>query len=491
MHRVLMNKLLSLLLLLLTPTIHAAGFGGQIDRFAQRAMHDIGTPPGLAVVVVQGDHIVYQRDFGLRDVEARLPVTPATRFYIGSSTKAFTAMAAAILADEGKIDLDAPLTTYWKELKLTPPLDATAVSLRDFLAMRPPMSNGTLNYRTAITGNIENEDEVLRILATYSAPVPRTFRYSNMSYEMAGHVLRKVTGKPWNEVVTEKVFTPLGMTSTTASIPPAADRALLYRSTAAGAWVHGAEKSPSTMGPAGGVYTTTSDAAKWLLAMLHDGRAGDRQLLPKRAVRLVQSPQTTQKSRYHYFDRFAWGFGQDLGDYEGELLVHRFGGFGGAYSHISFMPDRGIGVAVFSNGGSSASDAVAAYAYDLLLGKKDLGPKWDAELAKLAAAAEKARVERRAVDAKLNDRKPAGHDLAQYAGTYNSPRLGRIVITAEGQQLTANFGVVHALLTAIGGDAFLVDWLGEGEPETLRFAFAGDGRSSRIEWDDRIFERVP
>src|SRR6185436_8619257 len=123
------------------------------------------------------------------------------------------------------------------------------------------------------------------------------------------------------------------------------------------------------------------------IAMINDGNG----VLPKKAVRMVQAPQTTRNARFRYLDRWAWGLGQDLGDYEGEWIVHRPGGFGGAYSFVSFMPDRRIGVAVFSNGGSGAADAVAMYACDLLLGKPNLETKWNDAIVKAAAAAQKAR----------------------------------------------------------------------------------------------------
>ena len=69
-----------------------------IDAFARKALERLGTTPGMTVVVVKGNDVLYRGDFGRRDVEAKLPVTPDTRFYIASSTKAFLAMAAAILA---------------------------------------------------------------------------------------------------------------------------------------------------------------------------------------------------------------------------------------------------------------------------------------------------------------------------------------------------------------------------------------------------------
>lgn len=481
-----------LLLLTLLATPLRADLPRDLDAFARRALEVIGTPPGLTVAVVKDDRVVYRRDFGLRDVEAKLPVTPETRFYVASSTKAFTAMAALVLAAHGKLDLDAPVSTYWPALKLTPPLSAERLSLRELLAMRPGLANSTLNYRRAVVGNLEDdEQELLRVLATYSQDAPRTFQYSNMSYELAAEVLQRATGRTWQQLTAETVFEPLGMTATTSDVPPpGVPLAHLYRSTARGAFVRNAGKSNANIGPAGGTFMTSAVAAKWIVAMLNDGRAGERQLLPSRAVRAAQSWQTTQQRRFRWFDRWGWGLGQDLGDYEGDFLVHRFGGFNGAYSHISWMPDRRLGVAVFSNGGAGAADAIAAFAYDTLLGKPDLEAKWSAELVKLAAAAQQERDERRAADEKFATRGVPARPLAQYGGTYDYPRLGRAVVTHAGGRLWAQLGIMRSELVPAGGDDFMADWEGAGEIVTLTFAFDEQGRATRFAWGDRLFERV-
>lgn len=455
-----------------------------LDAFAKKAMREIGATPGMTVVVVKDDRVIYRGDFGLRDVEANLPVTADTRFYIGSSTKAFTAMAAAVLAAEGKLDLDAPLGDVWPELKLTPPLDTKRLSLRDFLAMRPGVGNSTLQFRTSTLGHVD-EAEFLRLLATYSRERPRVFEYSNTSYDIVGHALQRVTGKRWQDVTDEKVFRPLAMTSTTSAFPPAGvPWAHFYRSTAPNVFVRTPEKDDANMSPAGGTFITSADAGKWMIAMLNDGKG----VLPKKAVRMVQSAQTTRNAPFRYLQRWGWGLGQDLGDYEGELIVHRPGGFGGAYSFISWMPDRRIGVAVLSNGGAAVADAVAMYAYDLVLGKPNLEAKWNAELAKAAAAAQKSREQRAKWDAQLADRKAAGRPLASYTGTYNYDRLGRLDVTESGGRLYAQLGVLKVELVPVGGDAFLGDFLDE-EPQAVHFVFDENGQPVRFEWDDRIWTK--
>lgn len=488
-----MVKMMMVALSLTALSLHAdspAQIRADIDAFARKALDQIGTAPGLTVVVVKDDQIVYRGDFGLRDVGAKLPVTPDTRFYMASSTKAFAAMAAAILAVEGKLDLDAPVSGVWPELKLTAPLDPARLSLRDFLAMRSGVGNDGLNFRLEI-GNVHDDAELMRVLATYSRQEPRTFRYSNLSYILAARIMEKASGKRWSELVSERILIPLGMTSTTTEHPSAGVPVVkCYRSATGKTFVEQRAEIDDA-GAAGAMLTTSADAAKWLMAMIDNGRSHGAQLLPKRAVALVQSHQTTQKRRFRYIDRFGWGLGQDLGEYEGDLLVHRFGGLNGAYSHVSFMPERRIGVAAFSNGGGAIPDAVAAYAYDRLLGKKDVDAKWTAEVSKVAAAAaQQWEARRKSDEATQAARRTPAHALDRYAAVYRLDRLGDIAVSAQEGKLFGEFGAYRAEMIPTGDDNFAVDWIDQGEPQPMKFVFEGD-RAVRLDWGGRLFDRVP
>jgi CubicO group peptidase (beta-lactamase class C family) len=449
-----------------------------LDAFARKAMREIGTAPGMTVVVVKDDKVIYRGDFGWRDVEAKLPVTPDTRFYIASTTKAFTAMAAAILSVEGKLNLDAPIADAWPELKLTPPVDPKRISLLDLLAMRPGFATEGLNFRFE-AGNVRDEADLLHALATYTREQPRAFQYSNLNYILAGRVMEKATGRSWRDLVREKILVPLRMNATlTGAPPPSVPVALPYRAIDSNMFVRTNETVDGIIAPAGGMLMTSGDAAKWLIAMMGNGK------LPKRAVQLVQAEQVENKTRFRYIDRFAWGLGQNLGKYEGDLIVHRFGGLDGAYSHVSFMPAHRIGVAVFANGGGAVPDAVAAYAYDLLLGKKDIDAKWSAEIAKVVQSIAQAREQRRKAQAHMSEPHDAARPLTAYAGRYHYDRLGTIDVTVDNGRLFAQFGRLRAQLFPAGGDDFLIDWTDQGDVSQVRVT------ATQLDWGGRVFDRV-
>jgi CubicO group peptidase (beta-lactamase class C family) len=462
-------------------------FSSHLESFVRDVMAENQAQPGMTVVVVKDGHVVYQSDFGLRDVEASLPVNRDTKFYVASTTKAFTGMLAAILAGEHKLDLDQPLSTSWPELKLTAPLDPTHLTLRDLLAMRSGLGNDTLNFRMEI-GNV-SEADLLPLLASYSREEPRTFRYSNLNYILAAHVIERATGKSWRDLVTSRILKPLQMTSASLEPHPGTNVAKAYRvGVAPGTFVEVPVELSALAAPAGGMQLTSSDAARWLIALTGNGRVGRRQKLPREAVRLVQEEQTKNEKKFRSIDRFAWGLGEDLGKYDGDLIVHRFGGLNGAYSHVSFMPAHNIGVAVFANSGSGAvPDAIASYAYDLLLDKKDLDAKWSAARKELKDATATARAQRRKSDEEVAaKRADAPHPLASYAGVYHYDRLGDMTLTADAGRLYGTYGIFRSELIPVGKDAFVVDFTDRGDLASMQFVFEGD-QPVRLVWGQRIF----
>ncbi|HEX8170274.1 MAG TPA: serine hydrolase domain-containing protein [Thermoanaerobaculia bacterium] len=465
------------LLLLATP-LHAA-LRDDVDAYARRLLATNVTP-GFAIAVVEGDRVTYSGAFGLRDVEAQAPVTPDTLFYIASSTKSFTAMAARLLAADGKLDLDAPLSKSIPSLKLTPPLDPARISVRDLLAHRSGISNGAVNFRTAYPGNMTRE-AMLASLANASSAGSIEFNYSNTNYLLAALAVEQAAGAPWNEVVAKRVFAPLQMQSSFAAMPPPSlPVAYGYVDRGDGRFRRLAPKQERTMHAAGGIFTTASDLGRWIVANLNAGT------FPARVLREVHAPQVGLSRRFAHIDRFAYGLGWYNGDYEGDLLVHHFGGYNGLYAHVSFMPERRIGVAVLANGGGDVAEALAMFVYDTLLAKKELRAKYDSELATIVKEATDARGKRESVEARKRERRPLPRSASAYAGTYTSDRLGTIVVREEKGELVAEYGVLHAPLVADESDAFLIDWLENDELEKVRFLI--DDKA--LEWEGRRFVRT-
>ena len=168
--------------------------------------------PGVAVGVVERGHLVFARGFGYRDVEHHLPVTPDTLFPLGSASKAFTATAIALLADEGKIALDAPVRTYLPDFSLDDPVASATLTTRDLLTHRSGLPRHDLFWYQAPL----SRDELYRRLRFLepSGPPARAWRYNSLMFVVAGRIVEKVSGESWERFVRARILLPLNMRRT-------------------------------------------------------------------------------------------------------------------------------------------------------------------------------------------------------------------------------------------------------------------------------------
>ena len=154
--------------------------------------------PGVAVGVVERGRLVFARGFGYRDVDRHLPVTPDTLFPLGSCSKAFTATAIALLADEGRIALDAPVRTYLPDFSLQDPVASATLTTRDLLTHRSGLPRHDLFWYQAPF----SRDELyrrLRFLEPGGPPHAR-WRYNSLMFVVAGRIVEKVSGRELGEL---------------------------------------------------------------------------------------------------------------------------------------------------------------------------------------------------------------------------------------------------------------------------------------------------
>lgn len=464
-----------------------------------RGLVDDGLVPGVAVVVVRRDGPAFVRGFGVRDVRTREPVTPATGFYIASSTKSFTGTLAAVLHQRGVIDLDAPLSRYLPELRLNPPLSADSVTLRSLLTHTSGLRNEPVVFRTAFSG--DHDDALLVRLLGQSTPIPRTFRYDNLGYVAAALAMERATGREWQDLLRDEVFRPLGMARTTARVSEARAAGWPLASphlTVDSAVVLTMGKEDNTMHPAGGMFTTAEDLVRWLRAQLDGGRVDGREALPGAVIRMGHTPYAVQNDTFYRYHRRAYGLGWHTADYEGERMIHHFGGFEGWRAHVSFLPDRGAGVAVLVNDGSPmasmAPDVIATYAYDLLLGRPGVNARYAAERERMAARAADWRRRVREDLANRAARPPTPDERKPFfTGTYESEMMGTLrVRLRENRELWASLGNLSARLDPFTRpDALRVELLpGSGQPVQFFFRDAATPADS-VGLGGRIFRRRP
>lgn len=477
-----------------------AAFPAAMDAFARRALERTEAVPGMAVTVVDAQGPLYAAGFGVADVETGAPVTADTRFYIASATKSFTALAISALAERGEVDLDAPLAT-WSKGSAMPAEIAARVTLTDLLSHRSGVDNSPIAFRSAFSGDWT--PQVLWRLTAETGPgeaAPGTFDYTNSGYNLATVLIEHRSGRDWRSLVQDEVLTPLGMTKTTAFVDEAREAG---ETVAAGHFgrIPGhpersyLQKTDPTMHSAGGLISTAKDMAVWLEAQIDDGRVGGRRILPAGLIASTHESKVAQETTFGPYERTGYGLGWQVGRYGDDVLIHHFGNFSGSRAHVSFMPERRIGVAVMVNEDAfvgDLADLVANYAYDWFAGLPAIEAVYDARLAELAATRDRRRTGLAAsLEARAQRPRTLSLPNAAYVGDYLNPTYGTVTVSETGAGLGVAIGVQHALAEYFTEPESLRVELTPYSGQALVFAPGHDGRPGSLTYNGATFLRRP
>jgi CubicO group peptidase (beta-lactamase class C family) len=327
--------------------------------------------PGVAVAVVRGSELIFARGFGLANVPRKTPVTPETRFFIGSTTKAFTATLVGMLVDEGKMRWDDPADQYLPYYKLAiDSKDPTArATIRDLLSHR----TGFPRMSMLLANGALSSEEVLRQASQAEplAPFRQRFYYSNEQYLAAGLAAAAAAKGTWGELIRSRILDPLGMTKTETS----ARRASEMRDLARGyLWLKETGKieepkqyargivSLDTIGPAGSITSTAQDMAKWLRFLLARGEVNGKSLIRAETLAETWTRQIAMNASMGY------GMGWMLRNWRGQPLIQHGGSVPGHTAMVALLPKSELGIVVLVNQDSSQlADTAVTLATSILL----------------------------------------------------------------------------------------------------------------------------
>lgn len=178
----------------------------ELDGFVAAVMEQYAIP-GVAVAVVDDGELVFAKGYGVQQIDRPDRVDENTTFGIGSVTKSFTAAAAAMLVDDGKLAWDAPIIDYIPSLHFSDPWLTAHATVRDLVAHRLGIDEPWLYL--ARSGDLDRTAQVVRYMKP-SVPF-RTFLYSNTGYGLLGKTIEDTSGRSWDEFITERILKPLGM----------------------------------------------------------------------------------------------------------------------------------------------------------------------------------------------------------------------------------------------------------------------------------------
>lgn len=344
-----------------------------------RTVMDEWKVPGLALVILQDGEVVFSQGLGKRNVAQNLEVTPRTLFSIGSSGKAFTAAAVAMLVEEGKLEWDKPVKHYLPTFKLHDQFATERMTPRDLLSHRAGLPRHEfLWYRSRLT----RKEAVERL--QYLEPnldFRATYQYNNLMYATAGYLIEQVTGKTWEAFVAERILKPLGMDSSTTSVQDSQlsdDYALPYLEEKGVVKAIPFYDQWQIIGPAGGINTNLEDIEQWLLFQLNKGKHGETQLLAAEQLAQNHTPQTVippggavPMGNHPEFAHWSYGMGWFVGAFRGHRIVQHGGSIDGFMAEVALLPDDNVAVAVFTNLGNTMVPYIVAFsACDRLLGQK-------------------------------------------------------------------------------------------------------------------------
>lgn len=300
--------------------------------------------PGMAIAVVKDGKVILSHGFGLADVEKKSPVTPDTIFAIGSTTKAFTAIATGMLVDEGMMKWDDPVTRHLPDFKLQidSDEDGAEVTIRDLLAHR----TGFARMGILWAGGKISRAEVLAT-ATKAKPYAKfrdKFQYNNVTYLAAGQASAAAAGTEWDTLIAERIFKPLGMTNSGTSYEKAqADSRLSTGYLPKEEPTAVPMRHLDAIGPAGSINSNVTDMAKWVQFQLAGGVVGGKRLVSEEQLEETRKPQMDIGGGVKY------GLGWMLRPIDGRRVVEHGGNIDGFGAQVGLFPDDNLGFVLLTN----------------------------------------------------------------------------------------------------------------------------------------------
>src|SRR5437016_8858770 len=244
------------------------------DSYMEQVLKDWNTP-GIGVGIVVNDKLVFAKGYGYRDYEKKLPFTPTTLCQIASNSKLFTAVAAGMLVEEGKLSWDKPVRESVPTMQFYNDQLNDNVTLRDMLSHRTGV---TRHDSIWFKSDFKRKElfEKLKYLEPQQ-PMRETFLYNNLMFSAAGYVIELKSGKTWEQFVRERIFEPLNMGATTYSISEMVkypDHGVPFREKRDTFELYKIPYYEDSEGvaPAGAIISNIEDVSHWLIALMNDGK---------------------------------------------------------------------------------------------------------------------------------------------------------------------------------------------------------------------------
>ena len=474
---------LMMVLVIGAPLEGQEGLNGLTDEIAEM-VSDWGVP-GLAVAVVQDDEITFAQGFGVRTAGGSDPVDEHTIFAAGSTSKAFTAAAVAMLADEGLLDLDDPVLDHLADFRLSDPYVTRALRIRDLMAHNSGLLRGDRIWYAS--GRSREETLYQARYQPLTHPLRATFEYNNIMWIAAGEVIEERSGQSWDRFMEERIFTPLGMSRSNTSVTPLPKMdnvATPHIELPDGELKAVPYRNIDNAGPAGSINASAVDLAQWVRLHLGEGEYEGTRLVSEEQIRESHTGQMIMRTEgtwgmiFPESDFLTYGLGWFLSEYRGLKMVSHGGNIDGMTAFVAFVPEREYGFVLLANlnGANAFMSALAHRLVDRFEGGE--GEDWSTRMREVwDGVVEQARAQQeKQLEGRIEGTSPS-LPLSDYAGVYASDMYGEITVTQDGEGLAARFGDgFHGPLEHWHYDTFRALWDDPSESkEFFRFELGTDG----------------
>lgn len=313
--------------------------------------------PGGAIAVVQGDRVIYSRGFGVASVETKEPVRPEMLFRLGSTTKMFTAAALVTLAEQGKLDLEAPVGAYVTGLNAK----VGRVTANQLLSHTSGFFDEAPMMGSHDEIALEKEVRSWTDSRFFTEP-GKIYSYSNPGYWFAGFLIEHASGRTYADQLHESLFAPLGMKSTTLRPLVAMTYPLAqgHEQTPQGPRVIRPAANNAASWPAGSIFSSVVDLSRFVIAFMNDGRIDGQHVLVPAVIRRLTAPHAKVPGT----DAF-YGYGLQVTKDRGVEVVSHGGSRAGYGSSIRMVPSRKFAVITVANRTGIALDAAANKAMEI------------------------------------------------------------------------------------------------------------------------------
>lgn len=462
-------------LLLISFTCFSQQLPPELDTYVQKVMQTFHVP-GVSLAIVKDGKVILTKGYGVKEAGKNNAVNDHTLFCIASNSKAFTATALGILAEEGKIHWNDPVINYLPWFRMSNPYVTTHITIRDLLVHHSGLGLGAGDLLQFPPSNYTRKEmtEKLRYVPLKTS-FRNNFAYDNILYLVAGEVIHTASGMTWEEFIRKNILNKIGMTESVDRIsqfnhqPNVAVSNIPFESKVIANPGFPGNELTDASNPAGGIASNAVDMSKWLITQLDSGRApnGDQLFRSETTDALwnlvtpIAVPTLPEILKPEQMNFYGYGLGFFLQDYRGYKMVWHTGGLSGFVSKVTMIPTLKLGICVLTNQESGAAfDAITNHILDYYMH----APAYD-----WIGSYQKLLQRRESGVGQYLEKINAGRDstagpsllLTKYAGAYHDDWYGDIGITIENNHLVMKFGHTPDLtgdMVHWQYDTFIVHW---------------------------------